>query len=178
MRPAKAATFSAIAISQQGRYKQALEAFDLARDLFVKEHNQLWPALIDLYKALVLYEAGENDQAEDLAVQARSHTSATRYCRQRRRCANCCWRRSSCAVLIPEEARRYCSAALSRLTHIDSPATYQAYFMLGQAEEASGNTELARQAYEQAFKKLEDLRSHLGKEELKIAFPKEQARGV
>jgi hypothetical protein len=72
----------------------------------------------------------------------------------------------------PEEARRYCSAALSRLTHLDSPATYQAYFMLGQAEEASGNTELARQAYEQAFKKLEGLRSHLGKEELKIAFLK------
>ena len=44
--------------------------------------------------------------------------------------------------------------------------------MLGQAEEASGNTELARQAYEQAFKKLEDLRSNLGKEELKIAFLK------
>src|SRR5947209_12710643 len=44
--------------------------------------------------------------------------------------------------------------------------------MLGQAEEASGNTELARQAYEQAFRKLEGLRSHLGKEELKIAFLK------
>src|SRR5262249_62163341 len=49
---------------------------------------------------------------------------------------------------------------------------YQAYFMLGQAEEASGNTELARHAYEHAFRKLEDLRSHLGKEELKIAFLK------
>src|SRR5690242_11763393 len=44
--------------------------------------------------------------------------------------------------------------------------------MLGQAEEASGNTELARQAYEKAYRKLEDLRSHLGKEELKIAFLK------
>jgi CHAT domain-containing protein len=44
--------------------------------------------------------------------------------------------------------------------------------MLGQAEEASGNTELARHAYEHAFRKLEDLRSHLGKEELKIAFLK------
>jgi CHAT domain-containing protein len=44
--------------------------------------------------------------------------------------------------------------------------------MLGQAEEASGNLELARQAYEKAHEKLEDLRSHLGKEELKIAFLK------
>ena len=168
---AKAATFSAIAISQQGRYKQAIEAFDRARDLFVQEKNPLWPSLIDLYKALVLYEAGENDQAEDLADSALGYFAGSALPSKA----------ALCELLLaaielrgsdPEEARRYCSTALSRLTHIDSPATYQAYFMLGQAEEASGNTELARQAYEQAFKKLEGLRSHLGKEELKIAFLK------
>jgi tetratricopeptide (TPR) repeat protein len=168
---AKAATFSAIAISQQGRYKQALESFDRAQDLFVKEQNDLWPALIDLYKALVLYEAGENDLAEDLARKALDYFGQSVLPSKA----------ALCELLLaaielrgsdPEEARRYCSAALSRLAHIDSPATYQAYFMLGQSEEASGNTELARQAYEQAFKKLEDLRSHLGKEELKIAFLK------
>jgi CHAT domain-containing protein len=168
---AKAATFSAIAISQQGRYKQALEGFDRARALFVTEHNDLWPGLIDLYKALVHYEAGENDEAEELAVKALQYFSNSVLPSKA----------ALCELLLAaielrgadaEEARRYCSAALSRLTHIDSPATYQAYFMLGQAEEASGNTELARQAYQQAFKKLEDLRSHLGKEELKIAFLK------
>ena len=167
----KAATFSAIAISQQGRYKQAIEAFDLARDLFVKEGNPLWPPLIDLYKALVLYQASENDLAEDLAAIALGYFGNSVLPSKA----------ALCELLLaalelrgsdPEEARRYCSAALSRLTHIDSPATYQAYFMLGQAEEASGNTELARQAYEQAFKKLEGLRTHLGKEELKIAFLK------
>jgi tetratricopeptide (TPR) repeat protein len=168
---AKAATFSAIAISQQGRYKQAVEAFDRARDLFVVEGNPLWPSLIDLYKALVLYEAGQNDQAEDLAGSALQYFAGSHLPSKA----------ALCELLLaaielrgsdPEEARRYCSAALSRLTHLDSPAAYQAYFMLGQVEEASGNTELARQAYEQAFKKLEGLRSHLGKEELKIAFLK------
>jgi tetratricopeptide (TPR) repeat protein len=168
---AKAATFSAIAISQQGRYKQAIEAFDRARDLFVVEGNPLWPSLIDLYKALVLYEAGQNDQAEDLAGSALQYFAGSHLPSKA----------ALCELLLaavelrgadPEEARRYCSAALSRLTHLDSPAAYQAYFMLGQVEEASGNTELARQAYEQAFKKLEGLRSHLGKEELKIAFLK------
>jgi tetratricopeptide (TPR) repeat protein len=168
---AKAATFSAIAISQGGRYRQALETFDQARQLFIHEQNTLWPALIDLYKALVLYEAGENDQAEDLACTALAYFAGSALPSKA----------ALCELLLaaielrgsdPEEARRYCSSALSRLTYIDSPATYQAYFMLGQAEEASGNTELARHAYEHAFKKLEDLRSHLGKEELKIAFLK------
>jgi tetratricopeptide (TPR) repeat protein len=167
----KAATFSAIAISQQGRYKQAIESFDLARDLFVKEGNLLWPPLIDLYKALVYYEAGQNDEAEDLAVKALQYFDNSVLPSKA----------ALCELLLAaielrggdaEEARRYCNGALSRLTHIDSPATYQAYFMLGQAEEGSGNTELARQAYEQAFRKLEDVRSHLGKEELKIAFLK------
>lgn len=168
---AKAATFSAIAVSQQGHYRQALEIFDRARHLFINEQNQLWPALIDLYKALVLYEAGENDAAEDLALSALEYFAPSLLPAKA----------ALCELLLAaielrsadaEEARRYCSSALSRLLHIESPATYQAYFMLGQAEEASGNDELARQAYEKAYSKLEDLRSHLGKEELKIAFLK------
>ncbi len=168
---AKAAAFSAMAISQQGHYRDALVIFDEARELFVREHNQLWPALIDLYKALVLYEDGGYDDAEDLALSALEYFGTSLLPAKA----------AVCELLLaaieirssdPEEARRYCSSALSRLLHVESPAAYQAYFMLGQAEESSGNTELARQAYEKAYQKLEDLRSHLGKEELKIAFLK------
>jgi CHAT domain-containing protein/tetratricopeptide (TPR) repeat protein len=168
---AKAAAFSAIAISQQGRHQAALEVFDQARALFREEKNKLWPALIDLYKALVLYESGRDDDAEDLALSALEYFAASPLP----------GKAALCELLLAalelrssdtDEARRYCSSALSRLLHIESPATYQAYFMLGQAEEASGNMELARQAYEKAHQKLEDLRSHLGKEELKIAFLK------
>ena len=168
---AKAAAFSAMAISQQGHYRDALVIFDEARELFVREHNQLWPALIDLYKALVLYEGGDDDRAEDLAGAALDYFGNSLLPAKA----------AVCELLLaaieirngdPEEARRYCSSALSRLLHVESPAAYQAYFMLGQAEESSGNTELARQAYEKAYQKLEDLRSHLGKEELKIAFLK------
>lgn len=168
---AKAATFSAIAISQQGHHEDSLLIFDEARELFVKEHNHLWPALIDLYKALVLYEAEDDDRAEDLAHAALEYFGGSVLP----------GKAALCELLLaaieirnfdPEEARRYCSSALARLLHIESPAAYQAYFMLGQAEEASGNLELARQAYEKAYRKLDDLRSHLGKEELKIAFLK------
>jgi CHAT domain-containing protein/tetratricopeptide (TPR) repeat protein len=168
---AKAAAFSAMAISQQGHYADALLIFDEARELFVREHNQLWPALIDIYKALVLYEIGDDDHAEDLARSALVYFGPSLLPAKA----------AVCELLLaaieirsadPEEARRYCSSALSRLLHVESPAAYQAYFMLGQAEESSGNTELARQAYEKAYQRLEDLRSNLGKEELKIAFLK------
>src|SRR6185437_3733282 len=86
---AKAAAFSAIAISQQGHHHDALLIFDEARELFVRERNQLWPALIDLYKALVLYEAGDDDRAEDLAASALAYFGS--YCfRRRRQSVNCC----------------------------------------------------------------------------------------
>ena len=168
---AKAKAFFAIALNQQGNYEQSLKLFDEARALFVKEENHLWPALIDLYKALVLYETGDDDLAHELA------TSALRYFGASSLPAKA----AVCELLLAaidlrfeetESARRYCSSALARLLHIESPAVYQAYFMLGQAEEASGNLELARQAYENAFQKLEGLRSSLGREELKIAFLK------
>src|SRR5207302_9912559 len=68
------------------------------------------------------------------------------------------------------EARYQCNSALARFREAESPASYQAYFVLGQVEEAVGEMELARQAYQNAYGKLEDLRSHLGREELKIAF--------
>src|SRR6185437_10283198 len=121
--------------------------------LFVRERNQLWPALIDLYKALVLYEAGDDDRAEDLAASALAYFGSSLLPAKA----------AVCELLLaaieirasdPEEARRYCSSALSRLLHVDSPAAYQAYFMLGQAEESSGNIELARRLTRRPTKSL------------------------
>ncbi|HLJ88595.1 MAG TPA: CHAT domain-containing protein [Candidatus Angelobacter sp.] len=167
---AKAAAFFGIAVSQQGHQPQAIAMFDRARDLFVKEQNQLWPALIDLYKAIVLYESDE-DQAEELAVSALRFFDVSPL---PAKAAICELLLATIALRVEdtEAARSYCNAALTRLVHLESPVTYQAYFVLGQVEESSGNTELARQAYEKAHHKLEDLRSHLGKEELKVAFLK------
>jgi CHAT domain-containing protein len=168
---AKAATFSAIALSQQGHTERALTLFDEARTMFMAEQNQLWPALIHLYKALVLYDAQADDSAYELAASALDYFATSPLPAKA----------AICELLLAaielrysgtDPARGFCSSALARLLNVESPATYQAYFMLGQVEEASQNIELARQAYEQAYRKLEDLRSNLGREELKIAFLK------
>lgn len=170
---AKAATFSAIAQSQQGNSRRALEIFDEARVLFAGEQNQLWPPLIDLYKALVLNEAGRDDEAHELASAALEYfgTSPLQA------------KAAICELLLAEielrfsdteSARHYCNSALARLLEVESPAAYQAYFMLGRVEEAGQNPELARDAYRLSYRKLEDLRSHLGREELKIAFLKDK----
>src|SRR5947199_8540029 len=51
---------------------------------------------------------------------------------------------------------------------------YRAHFTLGQVEEALGNRKAAYQAYRKAHATLENLRSHLKGEELKIAFMKDK----
>jgi len=170
---AKAGTFSAIALNQQGNSRRALEIFDDARALFVQEHNQLWPPLIDLYKALVLCEAGNDDEAHDLAASALEYFGPSPLPAKA----------AICELLLADielrfsdtdSARRYCNSALERLLRVESPAAYQAYFMLGRIEEAGRNTGQAHKAYQSSYNKLEDLRSHLGREELKIAFLKDK----
>jgi len=168
---AKAAAFFAIAVSQQGRRRDALALFDRARDLFVREKNELWPALIDLYKAVVVYDTGNDVQAGVLARRALEYFAHSPLPAKA----------ALCELLLaeielrenrPAAARALCLSALDRLRDIDSPAIYQAHFVLGQAEEAGGNVEAAQKQYQTAYWKLEDLRSQLGREELKIAFLK------
>ena len=55
---AKAYTFLGFAACQQTDSVNALELFATARELFLLERNWIWPPLVDLYRAIVLYRAG------------------------------------------------------------------------------------------------------------------------
>ena len=67
---AKATAFLAIAASHQGNATRALELFRQARALFLRERNRVWPALINLYQALVLYHEGAAARARKCARAA------------------------------------------------------------------------------------------------------------
>jgi CHAT domain-containing protein len=72
-------------------------------------------------------------------------------------------------------ARQACLKAIARLESEETPALrYQAWFVLGGIEEALGDPEAAYRAYLQAHRHLENLRSHLQAEEMKIAFLKDK----
>lgn len=171
---AKATAFLAIATSHQGRTDRALQLFNDARKMFVRERNQVWPALIDLYKALVLYQDG-------------------RFARARRLCgaAFAFFNKSSlegkaavCELLLArlhleagelDAAGTRCRAALARAERVSSPAlSCQGWFVLGGVEEARNGPEAARAAYQRSHACLENLRSQLRGEELKIAFLKDK----
>ncbi|MBZ5554598.1 MAG: CHAT domain-containing protein [Acidobacteriia bacterium] len=171
---AKAMTNLAIAASHRNQFSVALQSFRKARLLFLREQNLLWPALIDLYGALVLFRANRPSESELLARSAlkffaKSSLSA---------------KAALCELLLARlylqggkslRALKICRAALRRMKRIETPALgYQAYFVLGQIEESRGDREAAMRAYFEAHSRLENLRSQIRAEELKIAFLKDK----
>ncbi|MEM9293859.1 MAG: CHAT domain-containing protein [Acidobacteriota bacterium] len=167
---AKALTNLAIAESRQGRGETALTRLAQARDLFQQEQNQLWCALIDFYRAVVLYRQQRPGEAMTLAEEARQAFTESALAPKA----------AMCDLLLSElllatgqtdRARSTSSATLDRLQDLDLPALeHQAYLVLGQVAEAVGDQGAALDAYGQARQRAEGLRSQIQSDDLKIAF--------
>jgi CHAT domain-containing protein/tetratricopeptide (TPR) repeat protein len=169
---AKCLVFSAIAATQKGESSEALDLFSQAREIFVREKNQIWPSLIDLYRALVFFNEGRVDEARDFCRQALDSFPALNL-----------WNKAVLAQLLmarialqtkdTDGALRYTNAALGQLTGLEAPVlAYQGYLLLGNVHSARGERDAAYAAYQTARRALETLRGSLRGEELKIAFIK------
>ena len=171
---AKAQTNLAISLSHHGHGTVALELFHHARQLFEKEQNRAWIATIDLYQALVHYRDRRLDEALELCRRALEFFKPSPL-----------FTKSVLAQLLVArihldsgahgQARKTCKQALDLLESAETPAlSYQAWYVLGTIEEACGAPEPAYRAYLEAHHHLENLRSHLKGEEMKIAFLKDK----
>ena len=172
---AKATAFMGLAANQLGNRIRALKMFARSRSLFVNEQNQLWPAVLDLYRAVVLFDDGDDDEgaaelcraALDVFVSNSIHSRA-----------------ALCELLLARLALRsgefaiaqdYCQSALQRLETLEAPAiACHAYLSVGEAKERLLDLEGARRSYETASSILEELRSELVEEDSKIAFLKDK----
>ncbi len=171
---AKALAFLAIALSHEGKAPRALELFRKARRRFVREQNRIWPALIDLYQALVLFQAERYGASRRLCSAALRFFSKTPLVSKTVLC-ELLLARLLLHMRKPLPARKICRSAIHKLGRVEAPSLrYQAFFVLGQIEESLGNRARAREAYERTHAGLEGLRSHLNAEELKISFLKDK----
>lgn len=171
---AKATTNLAIAASHHGDAARALELFRAARQIFVGEGNAVWIAMIDLYRALVMFQEAQFEEARALAEQAFEFFSTSPLIGKAVLC-ELLLARIYLGNQRPLEAKRFCENALRRLEQSETPAlAYQGYFVLGVIEEALGNAAAALDAYRTAHERLENMRSHLKTEEMKIAFLKDK----
>jgi CHAT domain-containing protein/Tfp pilus assembly protein PilF len=167
---AKAAANLAVAVSRRGDVTRALELFDHARQLFAREGNPIWLALLNYYEALVLYRKG-------LHVRTRGLCEAALELFAR---ASVPGKAALCELLLArvelqagdlDAAERACGAALEKLEGTEAPIlAYQAQFVLGLVREARGERDLAYDAFRKAYDGLEHLRSHLYTDDVKVAF--------
>jgi CHAT domain-containing protein len=167
---AKALGFAAIAASRQGQAFEAVKLFAQAKEMFVRDQNQVWPSLIDLYEALVLFTEGRLFEARRLCTSAHEFFR-TSSMRGKAVLADLLLARIALRLSDTKLAKQHCGMALTDLSNLDSPTLlYQAEFLMGEIERVTGNEDAAYQSYCRARTAVERLRSSLRGEELKIAF--------
>ncbi len=169
---AKCLAFEAIALGQQGQAFQSLKLFTRSREMFVKEKNEVWPSLIDLYQALVLFNEARLFEARRLAKAALEFFDSSLVPGKAVLCrlllARIAQRTNDLAA-----AHRECSAAIEKLKSIQAPILkHQAFLLMGQIHSTSGNRKEAYESFLISREALESLRSNLRGQELKMAFLK------
>lgn len=169
---AKTLAFEAIAYGQQGKTVQALERFTKAREMFAREKNLVWPWLLDLYQALLLFHEGRHFEARHLCAGAADFFDRT-VLTSKAALAHLLLGRIALHVEDFGAAQTETDAAFAKLKGLQAPLlAYQAHFLRGQIALSRGNRSAAYAAYQEARKEFEALRSRLRSEELKISFVK------
>jgi CHAT domain-containing protein/tetratricopeptide (TPR) repeat protein len=169
---AKTLANEAIAYGQQSKTVQALECFAKAREIFAKEKNQVWPWLVDLYQALLLFHEGRHFEARRLCKAACSFFDES-VLYGKAILAHLLLARIAVQLGEADEAGREADICLSRLSSTPAPLlAHQVHFLLGQLARGRGDLGAAHASYQEARRSLESLRSNIHSEELKISFAK------
>ncbi len=171
---AKALVNQGMAASHGGDLGRAQRLLRQARRLFANEQNQVWPAIIDLYQAILRYQQGRYPEAQRLSRQAARLLSNSLMHGKAALCkllqAQLLWKEGHA-----DQAREACRDILRYLDPDLAPSLrFHVNFVLGQVEEQLENWEGAWSAYQDARQEIENLRSRLWGDELKISILKDK----
>jgi CHAT domain-containing protein len=159
-----------IAVSRMGKTHAALKLFSQARRQAAAEHNPIWARLIDLYRALVLFDQGRDTSARSL-VAAVARFFASYPLPGKAAASYTLLARIDLQAGNLDSAYLHCELAMEQLRAIDAPMlNHRIHLCMGQIQEAQGDAQAAESSYQTARLSLETLRSSLQNEELKIAF--------
>jgi CHAT domain-containing protein len=173
---AKSIANLAAATSQQGNATRALGLFLEARRIFVHEKNKVLPAMIDLYRATVLFDERRDAEARKLGAVA---LDALRRFKLTNKAIIC--RLLLARIALRQKnaraAQQQCARALKTLASVELPVlSCQAYALKGQIQAAAGHDSRAYEAYQSARTDLDSLRNRIHGEELKISFMKDRVQ--
>lgn len=167
---AKSLSNHAIALSRQRKVPEAIELFAQARARFVKEENRVWPAVIDLYQAVVSFHEGRDSEALRLCESAYAHFQESVFS-AKAVLAQMLFARLALRSGDKEDALAWCSKAADRATELGSPGlVYQTSVVMGNVLEGLERKADAYRSYHSAHCIAESLRGSLRSDELKIGF--------
>jgi CHAT domain-containing protein/Tfp pilus assembly protein PilF len=169
---AKTLANEAIACGQQGKTVQALERFAKARGMFAREKNLVWPRLLDLYQGLLLFHEGRYLEARRLCAEAAEFFDKS-VLTGKAVLSRLLLARIALQVGDLATAQSETQMAVMKLSNLQAPVlVYQSHLLLGQIARRQHERSAAYDAYREARKALEALRTRLQSEELKISFVK------
>lgn len=169
---AKALANQGIAYGQQRSTKQALQCFLRAREMFAQENNAIWPWLLDLYQAVLLFQDSRFGEARAYCLGAANFFDAT-VLSGKAAVAHLLLARIALKGGEVATAAAEVSVALKKVSAIETPVLiYETQVVLGHVASSQGDYSSARIAYQSAREILETLRARLRGEELKISFVK------
>ena len=171
---AKTLANEAMALGQQGKTLPALELFAKAREMFAQEKNLVWPWLLDLYQALLLFQEGRHFEARRLCTGAAEFFDGS-VLTGKAVLAHLLLARIAFQMDDLNAAQHETDSAIKTLADLQAPVlTHQTYFQLGQIAQARRESKAAYAAFMKAREALEMLRSRLQGAELKISFVKDR----
>ena len=169
---AKAITLLAIGSYHEGNSIKALDLFAQARALFVAEKNSVWPAILDLYRALVFFHSG---QAKAALGSVESAQSVLFHLGTANKTSIVDLLRALLLLQLGEitGAEYWSNAALERIEHSKiTRLRYLAHFVRGQVCQARNDAASAHQCYRKALSELENLPGLRHAEEVRIPLLK------
>jgi CHAT domain-containing protein/tetratricopeptide (TPR) repeat protein len=163
----KATLNQAVASYWRGDLCGALSLFRNARTLFARENNRYWPAVIDLYQAIVFDQAGLKTHAIRHLNRAARKLAKSALTGKMALC-NIVRGRLAIAQGQLRKGRIWVNRAAG---HLDSPPLrFHFHYLLGCAAEAGGALDAAEEQYRTAIAEMESARRRLWLEDLKISF--------
>ena len=171
---AKCLTYQAIAYFKTFEDEDAEKALLAAREIFVNEGNDLWVAVVDLWRAQLLTRQQQFSTAQELAQR-----SAEIFERQQApaRAANARVLSAQSFLELEERtpALREAQRDLDGIEGYHAPwVSYQCYNTLGRLKELNGSIDEAEQLYMKAIDQMESLRGNIRLDEMRLSFGRDK----
>lgn len=167
---AQAHTFYGVALTQMGRFDEALEVFRAAQKGFEIEGNDYWAALLDVHRADAHLALRNYREARSLAANARLRFEALEI-PSRRMLSLVLLARIAIAMEEVTTAEDHLRQISSIVDHTRLPLLSFTYYMLcGQIAEIQKFRDEAERAYRLAAEDLEQHQARLQHDDIKVTF--------